>query len=226
MNFLKRIYIWCKRFRCRRGYGVHSPFAFQLITDIVYERLPYYAYGELKAMRRSLPRGVALYPERVDKLLFRLVNYFRPQSILEVGTGAGLSLCYMATGRVGARCVSLPGEDASVVVAECVDSCENVTVVTGPLMETLQKELALEPKVDFLHIAHTDDYAQVLEKFFPHATEKSVVVIEGIYDTRAKQEWWRGVVANERTGITFDLYDVGLVFFDSAKNKQHYVVNF
>lgn len=226
MNFLKRIYVWCKRFRYRRGYGVHSPFAFGLITDVVYERLPYYAYDELKKVRRSLPKRAKVCPERVDKLLFRLVNWHRPSGVLEVGTGAGMSLRYMAAGCMNARCVSLPGGDASELVEGVTESCGNVTVVDGPLMETLHKELELEPKADFLHIAHTENYAQVFEEFFPHATEKTLVVIEGIYDTPARREWWRKVVADERTGITFDLCEVGLVFFDHTKNKQHYIVNF
>ena len=34
------------------------------------------------------------------------------------------------------------------------------------------------------------------------------------------------IVASESTGITFDLYDIGLVFFDKARYKQHYIVNF
>lgn len=226
MNFLKRIYIWCKRFRYRRGYGVHSPFAFGLITDVVYERLPYYAYAELKARRRSLPRKAVVLPERVDKLLFRLVNRFRPQRILEVGTGAGLSLCYLAAGRADAQCVSLVDGDASGVEERLIDSCSNVTVVAAPLLPAFRRELALEPEVEMLHIAHTQNYAQVFEEFFPYAGKKTCVVIEGIYETKAKSEWWHRLVADERTGVTFDLYDVGIVFFDFPKNKQHYVVNF
>lgn len=226
MKILKRICIWCLRFRHRRGYGVHSPFAFGLITDVILESLPYYAYGELKEVRRSLPKGTKVYPERVDRLLFRLVNRFSPQRIVEVGTGAGLSLCYMAAGRMGAQCISLPGNDASSVVDEVVDQCKNVTVVKGPLMDVLRKELSLEPEVDFLHIAHTQDFSLVWEIFFPYATENTLVVIEGIHATKAKREWWRKVVADERTGVTFDLYDLGIVFFDHSKKKQHYIVNF
>lgn len=226
MNFLRRIYIWFKRFRYRRGYGVHSPFAFRLITDVVYERLPYYAYEELKQVRRQLPKGSAVYPERVDKLLFRLANRFSPQRVVEVGTGAGLSLCYLSAARLEAQCVSLCGEDAAGVCGEVVDPCKNATVVAEPLMDAFRRELDIEPGVDLLHIAHTADYSQVFEEFLPYAGENSLVVIEGIYETKAKNEWWKQVVADERTGITFDLYDLGLVFFDRQKNKQHYVVNF
>lgn len=51
MNLLlsiKRPFIWLSRFRYRCGYGVHSPFAFSLITDVIYEYTPYYAYHALQ----------------------------------------------------------------------------------------------------------------------------------------------------------------------------------
>ena len=41
---LKRPFIWLYRFRHRCGYGVHSPFAFNLITHVIYESTPYYKY--------------------------------------------------------------------------------------------------------------------------------------------------------------------------------------
>ena len=49
MDRLSNPWIWLKRFRHRRGYGVHSPFAFAFLTDVVYERNAYYAYHELDA---------------------------------------------------------------------------------------------------------------------------------------------------------------------------------
>ena len=44
---LKRPFIWLYRFRHRCGYGVHSPFAFNLITHVIYESTAYYKYEEL-----------------------------------------------------------------------------------------------------------------------------------------------------------------------------------
>ena len=56
MNLLlciKRPFIWLSRFRHRCGYGVHSPFAFSLITDVIYEKMPYYAYSSLKEEQKK-----------------------------------------------------------------------------------------------------------------------------------------------------------------------------
>lgn len=226
MNILKRVYIWCCRFRFRKGHGVHSPFAFELITDVIEECRPYYAYQELKEQREHLPYKSQVYPERVDKLLFRLVNRFQPTDILEVGTGSGLSLLYMASGKWGTRCVSLCGEKVAAEALDLVERCNNVTLHVGPLTDTLGKELDATPNIGLLHIAHTDDYEWVFEQCVGHVESDTLFVIEGIHQDKDKSRWWSRIVTDERTCVTFDLYEVGLVFFDRSKNKQHYVVNF
>lgn len=53
---LKRPFIWLSRFRYRCGYGVHSPFAFSLITDVIYEKRPYYAYQSLLQEQKKMWR--------------------------------------------------------------------------------------------------------------------------------------------------------------------------
>lgn len=227
MNFLKRIYIWCRRFRYRKGYGVHSPFAFGLITEVIYEKLPYYAYAPLKAMRKEASKSGMHCTERVDKLLFRLANRFQPEYLLEAGTGAGLSLCYLAAGRTGARCVSLcDGTPSLRVEALLAGCCKNGRLAGGEILETLQSELEQVPRIDLLHIAHTDKYRQVFEKSLPYLTADALVVVSGIHADAARLAWWNELVADGRTGITFDLYEVGLVFFNRVMNKQHYMVNF
>ena len=73
-------------------------------------------------------------------------------------------------------------------------------------------------------------YSFFIKKFFelvlPYAGPRSCFIVGGIHESREKRKWWEQIVASESTGITFDLYDIGLVFFDKARYKQHYIVNF
>ena len=88
---LKRPFIWLSRFRHRCGYGVHSPFAFNLITQVIYESTPYYKYKDLAVEQKKLAPQKDNYwkyeSKKVKRLLFRLVNYIQPDTIVDGGGG-------------------------------------------------------------------------------------------------------------------------------------------
>ena len=58
------------------------------------------------------------------------------------------------------------------------------------------------------------------------AASHSMLILEGIYNDKHSKEFWKKIVDDDRTGITYDLYDCGIVFFDKKKYKQNYIVNF
>lgn len=57
-----------KRWRHGRGFGIHSPFAFRFITEVLRQKHPYYGYADISR------------DERV-RLLFRLVVALRPETV-------------------------------------------------------------------------------------------------------------------------------------------------
>ena len=206
MLFARRIWNWCCRFRHRCGYGVHSPSDFFLITSVIYENLPYYAYEWLKASASS--KSLPHYREKVNRLLFRLVNYYRPKTLVEVGKGNGDAFRYMQASRSSMVAISLDGSDWEEVHRQ------------------LEKELKRKKQIDFLHIAFTPYYKEVFEAVYPYLHQQSIVVIGDIYAPKERKEWWKQLTIDERVRLTFDLYDIGLLFLDTKRYKQNFTVNF
>ena len=206
LSFLKRPLIWLSRICHRCGYGVHSPFAFELITCLIYEKTPYYAYEQLKAeekkQRRNHAKGWKCEPLKVKRLLFRLVNRVQPETIVDAGVPSSSSL-YLQSGKVGANYVF--ASDLSELFLES------------------------DMPVDFLYLHNAKNLAFTEEVFricAARTTQKSVFVIGEIHVSKAMRELWKKMQSDEKVGITFDLYDVGILFFHKTKIKQHYIVNF
>lgn len=202
----KRPLVWLFRLRHRCGYGVHSPFAFELITCVIGERMPYYAYAALDAEQKKQSvvkgRGWVRESKRVNRLLFRLVNRVQPSAIVDAGTLSASSL-YLQAGKAGVNYL--------------------------PVSELSELFLEQGVPVSFLYLhdfCHPAFVAQVFAACAPRTTGSSVFVVEGIGYNKDMKELWQRMQADDRVGITFDLYDLGILFFDKTKIKQHYTVNF
>ena len=150
---VKKGWIWLKRFRHRKGYGVHSPFAYDFITRIIYGKLP-------KAERRAL-------------------------------------------------------HDASKNKKESRKVIE--------LLHKLEKEAS---NLVYVNQADPIYINKVYEEKADKTDSKSMMVIYGIYLNKEMKQIWQELKSDNRSGITFDLYDVGIILFDKKITKQDYIVNF
>lgn len=175
MQKLTNPFIWIARFRHRKGYGVHSPFAFRFITDVIYERLPFYAYRRLD---QNLPLSHCFRRRRGLHLLLRLANHLQPQTIV-LPSDAWLEKRYLLSGckHANIQCQLTDGQ---------VDMC----LLKEPSNEALQ-----------------------------HLGSKSVLLLDNLHRHR---QWFQDIPSV----VSFDLYDLGIAFFDTQYNKQYYIVNF
>ncbi len=108
----------------RGGHGVHSPFVFEFICDILEIEFPFYAYFDIDDLRFELENSkkilkvldygagskrmnsnnrklssITKYSStnaKYGELLFRIVNHYKPKNILEFGTSIGLGTLYLA----------------------------------------------------------------------------------------------------------------------------------
>jgi predicted O-methyltransferase YrrM len=118
-----------------KGHGIHSPFVYDFVRNVLNDRQQYPAYKRVEAMRElllkdkteidvydmgaSAPPGlkyldpVATITRRSAKrkklaqLLFRIVRHYSPMNILELGTSFGISTSYMALANQDARVVTV-----------------------------------------------------------------------------------------------------------------------
>ncbi len=97
------------------GFGIHSPFAFNFVCNVLGERLPYYSYERIDALRQHVidaTRHHLRHPRVISrknaKMLFRIVNYFNPRHIVQFGTRYGIS----------ATCMLLPASSSRLYLYE------------------------------------------------------------------------------------------------------------
>lgn len=207
MERLTRKWVRLKRFRYRRGFGVHSPFAYDFITNVINETGIYYAYKEVEqewndaasARNHKLPKSV----KRLGELIFRLVNRAQPQHIMVCG-GHPIIPNYIKAAKPTASLHEIVAED---------DAISKISLASA----------------DFLCVdcaADADKLWSVFNQAANAAQPRSLFVIQNIHSSPSMSACWAKMKEDARVGITFDLYDVGILFFDLSKLKQHYIVNF
>src|SRR5688500_8689482 len=107
-----------------QGHGMHSPFVFQFIREVLNDEIKYPEYEKVEALRNRLLRDqtelnvldlgagsvvdnndqrrvsdiarFAAKPPRFAQLLFRMIRKYKPSTILELGTSLGITTSYMA----------------------------------------------------------------------------------------------------------------------------------
>ena len=193
---LRRLTRWVVRFRHRRGYGNHSPLAFNVVKGVIYESGEFYAYAPLHAWRQNHRADLR---EKDDRLLFRLINHSCARRAVVVGPVSDVTLRYLLEGRGSCR----------------------LTVT-----DTLTADVLTNETYDFAYVNHLSRHIDGVMSLTERMSDGSLIVVRGIGCHKADRAAWQRLVADERVRVSFDLYDFGLAFLESRLNKEHHVINY
>lgn len=125
---------------------VHSPFVFDIVTELLENPYEYHHYETVEQIRQQLRsskqvisvtdfgagskvfkgaerkvRAIAKHtakPAKYGQLLFQLVNKFTPKNVVELGTSLGVSTLYMALSNTKAQVYTLEGCPETLKVAQ------------------------------------------------------------------------------------------------------------
>lgn len=219
---------WIRRKRNSLGFGVQSPSDFYFVQHVLREQLPYYAYAEIHRMAKQNSTEGADYPEEIIRLLFRLTNHIHPQTIIEVGTGSGLSACAMALARPMGECITIV--ESSLLTPHPSPLTPHrkypqITAKKGDEMALFSQTLTEKGAVELLHVAHTSHYREVVSMALPHVKDNTLFVIEGIHESEDKRAWWKELQEVHQQVIIYDLESVGLLLFSRSRYRNKYWVS-
>lgn len=215
---------WLRRKRNSLGYGVQSPGDFFFVQHVLREESPYYGYATLEELTKEYSTSMPCYPEATGRLLFRIANHVHPDRIVEVG--AGLSVFAMAMACPSARCIAItPSSTVASAMQSLLPDYPRIEIRNADEMETFCQVLHEEGGIGLLHVAHTPYYRETVEAALPYVTDRTLMVIEGLHDSREKLDWWKELHENRQVGVCYDLDTVGLLFFDRSRHKNTYWIN-
>lgn len=101
--------VWLRRFAYRCGYGVHSPFAFNFITGVVFEKGFYYAYQNLDHLYLTRIQRCFSHRKKQLHFLFRLTNFVMPDVLVSCAPLSEAEISYISAARTSVPWSSLSG---------------------------------------------------------------------------------------------------------------------
>ena len=245
----------------KNEHGVHSPFVFDLVTKCFYDNTKYPEYEVLKSYRKSLLENkntievtdfgagsrvfksntreiskiaqTAGITSKNAELLFRIVRYFQPKNILEIGTSLGLATSALSLGNEKAKIITLEGcpntqKQAQEQLQIQNSNFKNIEFVNTEFSSYFKTH---HPSPITHHLIYFDgnhskkatlDYFEAL---LPTISNDSVWIFDDIHWSADMEEAW-GIIKNHpKVSVTIDTFQWGIVFFRAEQKKEHFTIN-
>jgi len=160
-------------------------------------------------------------------LLSKTIRYFKPATILEIGTSLGISTAYMASAAPEAKIYSLEGCPAIASLAKhqfAEFNFTNIDVVVGEFSQTLPSVLK-NKTYDLVYFDGNHQKEPTLAYFLQclkAAHEDSVFIFDDIHWTRPMEEAWMDIKNHPSVTVSVDTFSWGIVFFRKGQVKQHF----
>jgi predicted O-methyltransferase YrrM len=247
--------------RSRSRFDIHSPFIYEIYRDILTDKRKYPQYQIIESTRRKLLKDhstiiktdfgqltgvkngsgskVSIRKITMDssvspvngQLLFRLAAYFKPRTILELGTSVGISTLYLAFGSPGAEIISIEGCPETLGVARKnfeQSGLKNIRTVQGAFDMVLPGVLRDNPSFDFVFIDGNHRKEAVLsyfQKIQKHISGSSILILHDIHWSEGMEQAWKEIRSDPSVTVTIDLFQLGLVFFKESLSREEFIIH-
>lgn len=209
---------WINRKRHNRGFGIQSPSAFFFVTQVLKEKLPYYAYEELDDIAECCGE---MNGDRC-RMLFRIVNDLAPARALIIGSATAACSISSARRNIPKQLLT-DGKAIHATAAAHLEAC-GCMLRKGDTLQLLKEHIETNGGIGLLYLGQCPNRQQLLRTAMEHTNKESVIIVEGIHSSREQEDYWNRAISDPRAIITYDMYSMGMLFFNDERYKQHYTL--
>lgn len=238
----------------RNGHGVHSPFAYELCEQVFYNHSHFYDFEELRKIRSTLVTnetelsiedfgaGSKTFTSNKRKIceltkkgtsstkqsetLYKLINFLKCQTSLELGTSIGMNTLYLADANKTGKVITIEGSKSLYEFASDLakkNKTTNIEFVHSKFDEALPQMLQKINSLDLFYVDGNHTYEATLIYFNLALAKKnnsSVFVFDDIYWSEGMTKAWEEIKKNPSVTLSIDTFNFGLVFFrEELKEK-------
>ena len=245
-------------FTSQNNSSLHSPHVYEFVTNIVYQKTKNNSVREIKKLRsllynrneyifitdfgagstinKSKKRKIKDIAKNSSKnskygeLLYRIVEFYKPKKILELGTSFGISTCYLAKGNSNSQLQTFEGCPSTAKIAQQNFKqleIKNTDIIVGDFKNTLAKNINTDIDLAFVDGNHnkqsTIEYFEIILK---KSNNKTILVFDDIHWSSEMEQAWKHIKESKKTTVTIDLFFIGIVFLDKKLSKEDYIIRF
>ena len=245
-----------------KGHGIHSPFVFDFVINVLNDQKSRPCYKKIESFRQDLLKqkdelevidfgagsGViktnkrrikdiaasSLKPPKYAQLLHRIVSYYQPKNILELGTSFGITTLYLAEGNQNGKVFTFEGDPSicNIAISQVEKSgTENILPHTGEFNKSFTP--FLQHFNEKIHHAYIDGNhrkeptLQYFHQLLTHIDETSILIFDDIHWSSEMEEAWQTICKHEQVTLSIDLFFIGIVCFKKDfKVKQDFRIRF
>jgi len=169
---------------------------------------------------------------KYGQLLFRMVNHFKPATILELGSSLGISTMYLAAPSRKIKLTTVEGCPNTAKVAQInFDKIgfENIELIKDTFDHFLPNHLAKIKALDFVFFDGNHQKEATINYFnlcVEKIHNKTVFVFDDIHWSEGMAEAWEEIKKHPKITSSIDLFFIGIVFFNPDLSKENFVLKF
>jgi predicted O-methyltransferase YrrM len=229
---------------------------YDLVTKCFYDKTNYEVYSQLKHYRTSLLKNkqsinitdfgagsrlksyntrkikdickTSGTPLHRAKLLYRLVQYFKPNNVLELGTSLGIATQAMALGNPSAAITSIEGcPNVSAFAKQQLSEfhIKNSNLQNGTFTEVIPTLHKNSWDMVFFDGHHNKNATlNYFETLVDKTHNDSIFIFDDIHWSKEMSDAWEIIQKHPKVTVTIDTFYWGLVFFRKEQLKEHFII--